>query len=64
MTILAILRGERGYTTEQMALYLGLSSEEYVKLESNPDLMGVDLAKRICSVLRCDIDALFPIELD
>ena len=61
MSILAIMRSKKGYTTEQMALFLGLSVERYIELEAHPDYMSPDQAKHACRVLSCDIDTLFPV---
>ena len=59
MDWLASLREERGYTVEQMALYLGISMDEYRELERNPERMTVEQARVACRIIGCDIELLF-----
>lgn len=59
MESLAALREKKGYTAEQMALYLGISMDEYRELERNPERMTVEQARVACRIIGCDIELLF-----
>lgn len=63
MSRMETLRKDRGYTEEQMALYLGISIDEYHQFEREPDELTVEQAFQICRLLGCGFELLFEAEV-
>lgn len=56
------MRMAAGCASEDLARILDLSSEEYARIEADPDSMTIQQARSLCAALRCTIDDLFPFE--
>ena len=63
MSSLRELREQRGMTQKELAHYLGISRSTYARYEQNPDMMSIVQALRICQLMNCDIDELFPVDV-
>lgn len=49
----------RNVTIREIASYLGVSSQSYIKWEKNPDMIRLGYAKLICEFLDFDMNEIF-----
>lgn len=59
MQTLKEAREERGIKQESVAAVLGVTRQTYAKYEADQRLMSIEQAKRACSYIGVDIDAIF-----
>lgn len=53
------LRVRSGLIQEEVAKMLGISRQQYITYENNPNIIKIDILLRLSKIFKCDINEFF-----